>query len=474
MRGEVRAATVNVVNPTDEPLDCTLAVEGLGPDTPLDCREVVFTDTAWFRCVSGALVAGDGDKVKFSIPAGISKQAWIAVNRPKGRAGLRRGRIVARFSNGATLTRPFEVRVRDLDFPAAPRCHAGGWDYLDSVGVGGKGGWYNTPSNLAARVAIHKEMYIDTAWGTVKPDNPKFDAAGGLVSQLDFTRWDKWVNETYPTARIYAIFWNTQEKFLGEKAGTPRFMRMVREYLQAWGEHARKNGCAGKRILHLTVDEPGSVKKAELSILWMRAIKAAGVPEFGIYADPIFNETVFDQISPEFWDLCDVICPHSCGEKMAAVLRKRPGKELWLYSAFGPSRTFDPATYYRMQPWRAFLRGGCGTFYWALGAACSGTSWNAYAQKGTEYSPYFASKTDVTPAKQSEAIRESIQDFEYLSLLCDKGEKEKSLAIARRVVSALPDADPDWDLSGNLPRGIADEACAEMLDELERLKKQGR
>lgn len=86
-----------------------------------------------------------------------------------------------------------------------------------------------------------------------------------------------------------------------------------------------------------------------------------------------------------------------------------------LYSAFGPSRTFDPATYYRMQPWRAFLRGGCGTFYWALGAACSGTSWNAYAQKGTEYSPYFASKTDVTPAKQSEAIRESIQDFEYLS-----------------------------------------------------------
>ena len=145
-----------------------------------------------------------------------------------------------------------------------------------------------------------------------------------------------------------------------------------------------------------------------------------------------------------------------------------------LYSAFGPSRTFDPATYYRMQPWRAFLRGGCGTFYWALGAACSGTSWNAYAQKGTEYSPYFASKTDVTPAKQSEAIRESIQDFEYLSLLCDKGEKEKALAIARRVVSALPAADPDWDLSGNLPRGIADEACAEMLDELERLKKQGR
>ena len=56
--------------------------------------------------------------------------------------------------------------------------------------------------------------------------------------------------------------------------------------------------------------------------------------------------------------------------------------------------------------------------FWAFGCGGGqGDSWHAYAQPGTEYSPYFVSPTGTMPAKQSEGIREGVEDFEYLKML---------------------------------------------------------
>ena len=52
--------------------------------------------------------------------------------------------------------------------------------------------------------------------------------------------------------------------------------------------------------------------------------------------------------------------------------------------------------------------------------AYRGDSWRAYSQPGTEYCPYFVSPTCVMDAKQSEAIREGVEDYEYLSMLAEK------------------------------------------------------
>ena len=462
MRGETRSTAINVLNPTDAPIECEVSVAGFTSDTPFDCRDVVFTDMAWFRCVSGALVKGEGDKVKFSIPAGTSKQAWISVRRPTGAAGLRKGTVKAKLSTGATLSWPIEVRVYDLDFPATPRCHAGGWDYLNP------GSGHYKSKNLASKLELHREMYIDSPWAMsgVAPKNVKFDKEGKLVSKLDFSQWDEWTQKMHPFARNYCVFLGGNKKFFGEKIGTERCKTMMKEFFTAWGEYAVKNGCADKRIVLLTVDEPTSVEAATISMEYFKGIKSSGIKQFATYTDPIFKEDNLPKIPQDFWTYCDIICPHTVPAAMKPYLK---GKEIWLYSAFASARTFDPLAYYRLQPWRAFLAGGKGTFYWALGHGGKRGSWCSY-QGGTDYSPYFNGLDDVTPAKQSEAMRESIQDFEYLSMLSDRGAKEEAMKIAKRIVGQLTPRDMDWDVVDPKNREVVEEACSEMLKMLEKLK----
>lgn len=87
-----------------------------------------------------------------------------------------------------------------------------------------------------------------------------------------------------------------------------------------------------------------------------------------------------------------------------------------------------------------------GSFYWAFGCGGgAGDSWHAYAQPGVEYSPYYVSKTDVMHSKQSEGIREGVQDHEYLSMLKDRvaelkkaGRNSKDIAEAEKLLDEGP------------------------------------
>jgi hypothetical protein len=129
--------------------------------------------------------------------------------------------------------------------------------------------------------------------------------------------------------------------------------------------------------------------------------------------------------------LSDILCPnrvHIIGSSDPNAYRefflnfKKQGKTLWLYSCSGPSRLLDPITYYRAQAWEAFEMGAEGSFFWAFG--CGGgiaDSWKPFMQVHNEFSPYFVAPDNSTmPAKQSEAIRESVQDHEYLCMLRDR------------------------------------------------------
>ena len=74
--------------------------------------------------------------------------------------------------------------------------------------------------------------------------------------------------------------------------------------------------------------------------------------------------------------------------------------------------------YHRVQSWYAYEIGAVGTFFWAFGCGGGiGDSWASYTQPGTEYSPYFVSQTTTMHSKHSEALREGVQDYEYMVML---------------------------------------------------------
>ena len=469
MRGEVRAVTVNVVNPMDAEFVCDFRVEGFYENTPILCQEVVFTDTRQYRAVSSALVSGDGPCVSFSVPAGTSKQVWISVRRPRGAAGVRRGRVVAYATDGTVLTAPLTVTLYDIDCPQEPTLLVGGWDYLNGSGHA---------KNMNTRqksINYIRDLGVRIAWATraAMPGGAKFDGNGNLAGPLDFTAWDKWIADV-PGMRVYAVYVPVNSDFLGEKVGTARCGRMIESYCRAWGEHLRERGFDGvkRRVLILPFDEPNSPAQADRILRCIRPVRAAGCPEIGIFIDPQFPQP--GKVSSEFWELCDVVCPLYAGivqeptsiEFYSGLVAK--GKKVWLYGAHGPVRIYDPVLYYRRQAWAAYMIGGRETAsqFWAFGCGGGiGNSWTAYSQKGVEYSPYFVTPEGPVDSKQCEGLREGIEDFELLCLYEARFGRDATSVIVEQALDRLPYGDPDWDVP-NRPHGILDQLRVMMMRRL--------
>ncbi len=426
MRGETRSAAVNLTNPSEEEIETVVTVKGFPAEAKVELREVVHTIVKSGSRVSGLLLPNDASaSVKVKVPAGETKQLWISFARPQAAAGSYTGVVTA-----ARAEIPLVLRLADLDFPARPRIHVGGWDYTE-----GGHGYYRSPGNLQAKMARMREIFTDTPWATTKvmPKGAKFNADGALTNagKLDFSAWRQWVELWGEQARQYCVFMSVKREFHGEKMGTARFKRMVGEYMRAWYDGV-KSTLNGRRIMILLVDEPREKEMDERVIAWAKAVKAAA-PEFVIFEDVDYKDPT--KATPELFDVCDIVCP-PCPSMTAMHTEDffaklgREGKELWLYSCCGPSRQFDPITYYRAQTWHAWKIGAKGTFFWAFGCGGGiGDSFRPFDQSGAEYSPFFVSPTDAFRAKQSEAILESVEDYEYLAMLQEKIERGKAAGM---------------------------------------------
>ena len=487
MRGEVRGETVNLCNPTSDALDYTIAVDGFPAGAALRLCEVLPTDTKQSEPIAAALKPtelADGS-LKLRVPAGCTRQVWLSFRRPTLADGAYQGRLKATAVGQPELTVAVALRIVG-QFPAATTLHVGGWDY-----VNGGGGYYKAPGNLVDNMAMMRDLYVDSPWGTaaVMPKGAVFDAEGRLTNadKLNFTNWDEWV-ELWSGARQYCVFMYVRDKFHNEAMGTARFNRMVGDYMTAWANYLKKTGKQPSQLVVLLWDEPYSHEHDRIIITWAKAIRAVN-PGIVLFEDPIYRNP--EEGLPEMYELCDVLCPQTlmlleCGEpfKLFYLKQREAGRELWLYSCSGPAKQLDPITYHRAQKWRAFEIGAKGSFYWALGCGGGqGDSWNAYIQPGTEYSPYFVSQTTVMDGKHSEAIREGVQDYEYLVMLQDRiaqlkqaGKGGAALAKAelllaeapgRALASTLPGS-LDWKRPKN--RSLMDQVRVEILQALAELQ----
>ncbi|MBO4344557.1 MAG: hypothetical protein J5833_02300, partial [Victivallales bacterium] len=450
MRGEVRSAAINLMNPTDKPLDFKVTVDGLPNGSGIDCREVLSMLTTQGVCASSALKAGDGASVTFKAIPGMKRQIWLSFNRPTLKTGTYKGKLTA-VADGVKLSVPLKLVIYDFDFPK-PRLHVGGWDYLHvRKGTRNMFGMQEHPEKGRDTM---RDLYVDSPWGAsvdwggsmVGPQGAKFDAEGHLnnADKLDYSNWEYWL-KFWSGANLYCVYLCVKKEFYGEKMGTPRFNTMVTEYYAAWADYVRRNNFPTEKVVLLILDEPWDRDKDETLIAWAKPIIAAKTG-FLLFEDPVHPD--YRTALPEVYSLSDIICPNRptiLNNADPAAYRaflqkyKEQGKKLWLYSCSGPSRLLDPISYYRAQAWEAFAMGAEGTFFWAFG--CGGgisDSWKPFKQTQLEFSPYFVAPDGETmPAKQSEAIRESVQDYEYLCMLRDRiAELKKAGKGGRKIAAA--------------------------------------
>ena len=109
----------------------------------------------------------------------------------------------------------------------------------------------------------------------------------------------------------------------------------------------------------------------------------------------------------------------------------------------------DPYSYYRLQAWHCWQIGGTGSFFWAFGDNSGSSSWNEYlAAHNGPFTPLFLDAETVVAGKQMEAIRESVEDFEYFVMLRRATDRAKA---AGRVDAAI--ARPSRCCGGGTRRG---------------------
>lgn len=489
-RNEYRGEAFNITNASPQALRLSLTITGLpqSPNPPyISVREVLWTDTRDRRPIAAALpeATKTGPSWQITIPAGMTRQIWLECHARGLAPGTYSGKITLRGGRpGGEIVVPLTLKIYPVDFPDRPSIHLCGWDYTN-----GNGAYDVTPENQAALIAMLRQNYVDMPWANagVQPQNAQFDADGHLVSELRFTNWDEWLRK-WPDARLYGVYLAVGTSFAGEPMGTPRFQRMIAEWMTGWIKHLGEQGLQPQQLVLLLYDEPHEPRGYEIIKTWAQAINAAQ-PAVTLFEDPTSLDP--HSVDPAVWPELDILCPNLPMFIAAPqpfrdffVAQKQAGRELWFYSCSGPAKLLDPITYHRSQFWWSLRYGSTGSAYWAFGDEGGGSSWNAYMQKRAQYSPLFLAPDSVTDGKHMAAIREGVQDYEYFVILRQriaeleaKGIRSPLFELARRLEQEGPERviasiRPD-NMSWHTPkdRSLMDQVRVEVLELLEKMAK---
>jgi hypothetical protein len=488
IRGEWRSAVFNMTNSQPLPAQIQFSINGLpGGNNPdyVSVYEVQWTDTIELKPIAAALIKMAHTKSGYStiIPAGMTRQIWLTFHPMNIAPGNYKGKVIME-SKGNKQEIPLKIRLFPFVFPTKPTLHVGGWDYTDSDAMYGV-----TATNRATLIAHLQERFVDSPWASsgVMPYG-SFDPKGYFVQKPDTSRFDTWIAR-WPNASRYCVFLNVGASLAGAKMGSEAFVAKVKSWIDFWVEHAATKGIKPAQLVLLLLDEPSKNEQDRIIIAWAKAIRAAQ-PKLILWEDPAYVKP--GKALPEMMSSVDVLCPNrvqmlSEGKHFEDFYRKQKaeGRRLDFYSASGPMHLLDPYSYVRLQAWTCWDMGAESTSFWAFGDTGGGNPWNPYlSPPGMNYAPMFLAPDSVTPGKHMEALRESVEDFEYFVMLKDAianaktgnpalpKAKELLKSGARRVLDAANVNKLNW--SDDKDRWIAEKVRLEILETLVALEYSGR
>ncbi|MCC6695147.1 MAG: hypothetical protein IT365_05910 [Candidatus Hydrogenedentes bacterium] len=484
MNNEYRAAAFNLSNATQAPMDLTLRFEGI-PGSPMPSwitvHEAAWTDTKTLVPVVAALPEAkrDDNGYHIRVEPGLTRQVWMTFHPVDQPAAEHRGEIVVAQAGQEPLRVPLAVQVYPFRFPDQAKLHCGGWDYTDQPAMYGV-----TPENREPLIAHLRERFVDSPWGTsaVLPYGA-YNAEGHMIEKPDTAHFDAWIDR-WSGAAQYCVFAAVAEHLNSMPMGTAPFEQAAREWFTFWAGHIRVRGLKPEQFAVLVFDEPHAHEHDAVIKAWAAALRKA---ETGIriWEDPTYAD--INGADPEMLALCDVLCPNlplfvrgSEESRQRYIQERDAGRALEFYSCSGPMRLLDPYVYCRLQPWTCWEYKAGASYFWAFGDDGNGVSWNEYAAGRTAYTPVFLDATSVTAGKHMEAIREGIEDYEYLAILeeaiasaSSRGVSAETIARAKELLVQGParvrtvyTQDTDFWWKAECDRTVADAVRREILDML--------
>lgn len=487
MNNETRSCVLNLSNSRDEDLRVKLRLTGLPEEAGLRVFEVLTVGTRRFVPVTSAMpeLLQEGSAYNLTVPSGMTRQVWLSFKPEKLAPKTYTGsvQVIPAAAAGLQQNVPVKLTVYPLRFPDETTLYLGGWEYSDAAEQYGL-----TVQNKAALLDHLKEHHVNTTWASSSAMNAvAVDKAGNLVQPVNTTRFDDWV-KLWPKAQKYMVYLAVGDNYGGSPMGSEEFNLRVGAFAKFWAQHMRDLGKRPDQLGVLIYDEPNNKKQYDIIVAWAKAIEAAA-PEIETWEDPQPTEFVD---APVMFAAVDTLCPYrnpflarNDDYRNMFLEAQKQGKTLWFYNADGPARTFDPFSFYLLQAWHAFAIGAKGSQFWAMADNGRVSCWNEYPAQGNgPYCPSYIDETSVTTSKYMEAVSESAQDYEYLTMLKDriaelekKGTSPARLAPAKalliegpkRVLSGEKGANYRWDEQKD--RTIQDQVRLELLKALTDLQK---
>jgi len=414
MRGERRSSAINIRNssPEDAIVDISIDLDGVKP-AQIQIAPVAWTETEPGIWIAAKIVAPE---TTFNVPAGVTEQAWITLDAGESSPGLHMGRIHVRSRGGAAVELPLAFRVFATHFPAHTTLLLQGWDYLQGTGASGI-----TDANIDAVGNFLRSQDVNVAWAMrTAMDVTGIDANGHLTHPPSTRVLERWLAR-WPTASRYRVFLSVKNDISGISISDPRFNGAVKEWANYWAAAVRRLGKQPADFDLELVDEPRTDAMAQTVLAWARAIKSSSAG-FHLWVNPNWADP--SATPPEILNLFDVICinlhiAQDGGERYWQWARQLAAHGKWveLYGTDGPAKQLDPYAYYRLMSWRANDVGARGIGFWSFSDTGGGESSNAFASQAIDYVPYFLDHAKATNSKEMVAIREGLQDYEYLRLL---------------------------------------------------------
>jgi hypothetical protein len=219
-------------------------------------------------------------------------------------------------------------------------------------------------------------------------------------------------------------------------------------------------------------DEPNSLEDYRYVQKWGRAIREAKSVVKVLVVEQTWTEPGFEGADSAWGDLygsVDIWCPlFSLHRQESAAKRQALGESVWTYTALCQGRPTPwwhmdfPLLNYRVPAWMAWHDGIKGLLYWGGMAYWNETDdpWThapvytgngAFQQGGKglvfngEGSLVYPARSvgydGIVPSIRLKALRDSIQDYEYLAILGRLGQTDK----ARKIVRSLTESFFQWD-----------------------------
>ena len=461
MKNEFRSEAFNITNNSPELIKAKLRIENLpGGINPgyIKIHQVEFVDTREGIVIADALPLTfyTEDYYEIDIPSGMTRQVWLTFNPIEIEAGLYSGKISLEAATVNSFL-PLTFKLYPFELPSDPALSLGVWDYTDTFE--GRG---DIKEHLKEQAIENMQTHFVNSpwlWAWSVPWPSELIVTEDKVEMvIDYSKFDSWVAE-WEHAKNFMVFVSVGDYFRDAKDfyGTteisinhPDFGRVVAFWAKSWAEHIKEMGFEPSQFNLLLSDEPVEEVK-ELRILnWANAIKS-GAPEFTIFENPVRVDPR-EGIQGMYW-ACDVLSPqphfyYDGGDTTIAFYEelRLAGKDLWFYQCTG-GRVYDPFYYHRLQAWIAWKHKAVGIGYWSYTDGGATSPWNEYiARNRKSYTPVYFDDKEIIDGKHWEAVREGVEDYEYLKMLRDRiskleesGFKGPELERAKILLEESPD-----------------------------------